>query len=131
MARAIGALPAETSSTMDLLLHCRLAAVALALALTGAHAAPQDAQREPVAPQQQAPAGLPLYSSDGKMLGRVVASGLDDDDQPVLVAEIERPLGIGTRAIAIPASMFVRKGKRIELTITAAEVGARLGRTGR
>jgi hypothetical protein len=120
------------SATMPLLLHCRLAVAALALVLAGAHAAPQDARRQPpTASQQQAPAGLPLYSSDGKRLGRVVAAGVDDNDEPVLVAEIQRPLGIGPRAIAIPTNMFVQRRDRIELTITEAEMNARLGGVGR
>jgi hypothetical protein len=119
-------------ATMPLLLHCRLAAAALALVLAGAPAVPQDARRQPPAPpQQQAPAGLPLYSSDGKLLGRVIAAGVANDDEPVLVAEIQRPLGIGPQAIAIPSDMFVQRRDRIELTITAAEVNARLGGVGR
>jgi hypothetical protein len=70
--------------------------------------------------------GLPLFSSDGKRIGRIVASGIDGDNQAVLVAEIERPLGIGSDAVAIPSDMFVRKGGRVELTITAAEVADRI-----
>jgi hypothetical protein len=70
--------------------------------------------------------GLPLYSSDGKVVGKVIAMGLDEDNQPVLVAEVERQLGIGPMAIAVPTDMFVRKGARIELTITEAEVATRL-----
>lgn len=117
---------------MPLLLHCRLVVAALALVLAGAQAAPQETQRQPpTTPQQQAPAGLPLYSSDGKLLGRVIAAGVDSDDEPVLVAEIQRPLGIGPQAIAIPSDMFVQRRDRIELTITAAEVNARLGGVGR
>ncbi|HEY7550248.1 MAG TPA: PRC-barrel domain-containing protein [Hyphomicrobiaceae bacterium] len=117
---------------MPPLLHYRVAAAALALVLAGAQAVPQDARRHPpAAPQQRAPAGLPLYSSDGKLLGRVIAAGVDNDDRPVLVAEIQRPLGIGPQAIAIPTDMFVQRPDRIELTITAAEVNARLGGVGR
>jgi hypothetical protein len=131
-----GALERRVSSsggaTMPLLLHCRLAAAALALVLAGAPAVSQDARRQPpTTPQQQAPAGLPLYSSDGKLLGRVIAAGVANDDEPVLVAEIQRPLGIGPQAIAIPSNMFVQRRDRIELTITAAEVNARLGGVGR
>jgi hypothetical protein len=119
-------------ATMLLPIHCRLAAAALALVLAGAQAVPQEARRQqPAAPQQQAPAGLPLYSSDGKLLGRVIAAGVDNDNEPVLVAEIQRPLGIGPQAIAIPTDLFVQKRDRIELTITEAEVNARLGGTSR
>jgi hypothetical protein len=83
----------SSGATMPLLIHCRLAIAALALALAGDQALPQDAPRQRSArPQQQAPAGLPLYSSDGKMLGKVIATGVDDDGEPVLVAEIQLPL---------------------------------------
>ncbi|MBO0764627.1 MAG: PRC-barrel domain-containing protein [Hyphomicrobiaceae bacterium] len=118
---------------MPLVFRDRLAAAAVALALAGAQATSQDAQRQPRATSQphQTPAGLPLYSSDGRKLGKVIATGLDSDDEPVLVAEIERPLGIGPQTIAIPTNMFVPRRDRIELTITEAEVNARLGGTGR
>jgi hypothetical protein len=46
----------------------------------------------------------------------------------VLVGEIERQLGLGLEAIAIPTDLFVRKEGRIELTITEDEVNARLAR---
>jgi ABC-type sugar transport system substrate-binding protein len=116
---------------MAILLRSRTAMAALALAL-----APACAQAE--APGQQ-PAdttgtavrqavGLPVYTADGKAIGKVVASGIDQDSQPVLVAEIERQLGLGPEAIAIPTDLFVQKQGRIELTITEAEVNARLGR---
>jgi hypothetical protein len=42
------------------------------------------------------------------------------------VAEIAQPLAIGPTAIAVPIDMFARKGNRIELTLTQAEVNARL-----
>jgi hypothetical protein len=121
----------SSGATMPLLTRCRLTVAALALALGGAQALPQDAPRQrPARPQQeQAPAGLPLYSSDGKMLGKVIATGVDDDGEPVLVAEIQRPLGIGPEAVAIPSNMFVQRRDRIELTITEAEVNAKLRRT--
>jgi hypothetical protein len=71
-------------------------------------------------------AGLPLYTADGKQIGKVIAMGLDEEDRPVLVAEIAQPLGLGPMAIAVPTDMFVRKGNRVELTLTEAEVNARL-----
>jgi hypothetical protein len=77
---------------------------------------------------QRTPVGLPLYTSDGKAIGKVIATGVDEDDEPVLVAEIGRTLGLGSRAVAVPADLFVRKPGRIELTLTEEEVKARLGR---
>ena len=68
------------------------------------------------------------FSSDGKEIGTVITTGFDEDNEPVLVAEIAQPLGIGTMAVAVPTSMFVRKGDRVELTLTEAEVNARLKR---
>jgi hypothetical protein len=107
------------------------AAGALALLAASALAPRAGAQAVQQAPPAQAGrvvAGLPLYTSDGKLIGRAIAMGLDDDDEPVLVAEIARPLGIGPEAIAVPTDMFVHKDDRIELTITEAEVNAKLGR---
>jgi hypothetical protein len=77
-------------------------------------------------PAEASVEGLPIYTSDGKAIGKVIAMGLDEDNKPVLVGEIERQLGFGPMAIAVPLDMFVRKDQRIELTITEAEVTSRL-----
>jgi PRC-barrel domain protein len=106
-------------------------APALALALTMAPAAlPGTAQAPPQKPKQPQPSldGLPLYTSDGKEIGKVITMGVDEDNEPVLVAEIAQQLGLGSMAIAVPKNMFVHKGGRVELTITEAEVSARLGK---
>ena len=60
-------------------------------------------------------------------MGRVTEVGIDDG-QAILIAEIERPLGIGADPVAIPVEMFARKGDRVELSITAVEVRDRLAR---
>lgn len=104
-------------------------AVLFALAAVLAGPAPAEAQhdRKPAAGKaDRTLVGLPIYSSDGKRLGRILALGVDDDNRPVLVAEIERSLGIGSDAVAIPYDLFVRKSHRVELTITAAEVSRRI-----
>lgn len=115
-----------------MILSLRLrATAALVLALVPATYAPaEDRQQRPggKAVIERQAVGMPLYTSDGKAIGKIVATGLDQDDQPVLVAEIERQLGIGPEAVAIPADLLVRRQGRIELTITEAEVNARLGR---
>jgi PRC-barrel domain protein len=103
-----------------------LAALVLALAAAPVSAQQQLQQQHPQG--QRTPVGLPLYTSDGKAIGKVIATGVDEDDEPVLVAEIGRTLGLGSTAIAVPADLFVRKPGRIELTLTEAEVKARLGR---
>ena len=98
----------------------RIVVVALAALVALAAAAPAAAQpsRKSAADRPgRTLVGLPLFSSDGKRIGRIVASGADGDNQAVLVAEIERPLGIGSDAVAIPFDMFVRKAGRVELTI--------------
>jgi hypothetical protein len=85
----------------------------------------------PVAGQEatrfaNAPAGLRLFSSDGKQLGKVLGEGADDDDQPVIVAEIERPHGAGSHMAAIPTDLFVQWPDRVVLKISADEVAKRL-----
>lgn len=103
-----------------------LAMLSVAPAVTPAAA--QGAKPSPPAETQRPVAGLPLYTADGKAIGRALAMGVDEDEEEVLVAEIERLAGIGPRAVAIPTKMFVRKADRIELTLTEAEVAAKLGR---
>jgi PRC-barrel domain len=105
-----------------------LAAVVVALAAT-APAAAQHSRKPAAGQADRALVGLPLFSSDGKRIGRVLATGTDDDDQAVLVAEIAWPLGIGSHAVAIPSDLFVRKAGRVELTITAAEVAERISKS--
>jgi sporulation protein YlmC with PRC-barrel domain len=103
------------------------ALAALAIALAAAPAMSQHRQQRPMK-ADRSPVGLPIFTSDGKAIGTVLATGIDEDDQAVLVAEIEQPLGVGADAVAIPTNMFVRKANRIELTITEAEVRDRLAR---
>ena len=103
-----------------------LALAALAAMPGLAQAPAQRPQEAPGAKPQPSVEGMPLYTSDGKAIGTVIAMGLDDDDEPVLVAEIAQPLGLGPTAVAVPTDMFVRKGDRVELTLTEAEVNAKL-----
>ena len=89
----------------------------------------QHQQRPPAGKAHRALVGLAIFTSDGKEIGKVLATGIDENDQFVLIAEIERLLGIGPLAVAIPTHMFVRKSNRIELTITEAEISNTLSRT--
>jgi hypothetical protein len=122
------------ASSSPWLLRHGLAAATLTLALAVAPGISQTAQprsQQPPAARAQQPdpslAGKPLYTSDGKEIGTVLTTGLDEDNnEPVLVAEIAQPLGFGPMAVAVPANMFVSKGDRVELTLTEAEVQARL-----
>lgn len=104
----------------------RFLIVALLLALAAAPATAQQGRKAPAATIDRAVIGLPVFSSDGERIGKVLAIGTDDNDRTVLVAEIERPLGIGTDPVAIPRDLFRRMPNRIELTITAAEVNDRI-----
>lgn len=91
----------------------------------------QPAQSPPQSKPQGAFAGLPLYTSDGKLIGKVLALGVDEDNETVMVAEIARSLGLGPTAIAVPFNLInASKGRtdRVELTLTEAEVNARLRR---
>ena len=82
--------------------------------------------REPPAVQPDATTiGFPIFSSDGKKLGRIVQVGVADDG-PVLLAEIERPLGLGSIIVAVPTTMIERRTNRIKLTITALQVRDKL-----
>jgi hypothetical protein len=108
--------------------------LATSLALTPMPAAAQDAAAvsprpsQPATTAQGAVVGLPIFTSDGKEIGKALATGTDEHDVAVLVAEIERPFGIGSVAVAIPTDMFVRMADRIVLAITDAEVSQRLAR---
>jgi hypothetical protein len=119
--------PTFGGAVMILRSQPRLAAAVLAVALAAAPAFAESPQQRPASRNERAAVGLPIYTSDGKAIGKVVATGVDEDNKAVLVGQIERPLGLGPQAVAIPTDLFVRKGDRIELTLTEAEVNARLG----
>jgi hypothetical protein len=80
---------------------------------------------------QSAVVGLSIFTSDGKEIGKALAMGTDEHGLAVLVAECERPFGIGSVAVAIPTDMFVLMTDRIVLSITEAEVSQRLARADR
>lgn len=69
--------------------------------------------------------GLPIFSIDGKELGRMTEFVVDDGEI-ILIAEIERPLGFGPTIVVIPAGMVERTADRIKLKITAGQVWGRL-----
>jgi hypothetical protein len=108
-----------------------LTALAIAGTLVVVAPAAQQERTPLTANAARAAIGLPVFSSDGKQLGKVVAEGIDEDDQPVIVAEFERPLGIAPHLAAIPAYMLAQRPDRIVLTITAEEVANRLFRAQR
>ena len=99
---------------------------------TPAHdAAVSSHSSQPPPTTERAVVGLPIFTSDGKEIGKVLATGTDEDGLTVLVAEFERSSGIGSVAAAIPTDMFVLMTDRVVLAITAAEVSQRLARADR
>ena len=118
---------------MLLILGLSVVAYALAPMPAPAHDAavvsPRPSQPPPTS--ERAVVGLPIFTSDGKEIGKVLATGKDEDGLTVLVAEFERSSGIGSVAAAIPTDMFVLITDRIVLSITENEVSQRLARAGR
>jgi hypothetical protein len=66
-----------------------------ALTIAPALVSPTTAEQKPSARAERTSVGLPIFSSDGKRIGKVLATGIDEDDQPVLVAEVEHAPGLG------------------------------------
>jgi hypothetical protein len=111
-----------------------LAAGSVAVALM---VSPAMAQQQPPAPTkpQEAPAptrpeaqqldagmvGLAVYSSDGQKLGQVAEVGMSAGS-PAIRAEMGEFLGLGATSVVIHADAFERKGDRIEVAMTAAEI---------
>jgi len=86
---------------------------------------------QPPPTTERAVVGLPIFTSDGAKIGKVLATGTDEDGMAVLVAEIEQPLGMGPIAVAIPTDMLAPMTDRIVLSISEAEVSQRLARADR
>ena len=70
--------------------------------------------------------GLPVVTSDGRQIGRVTEVVREPGHESTLIAEIERPGGIGPRTVSIPADMFVQRATRIEISLTFEELNDRL-----
>ena len=103
-----------------------LGVFALAISTVTPALAQQDLDELRIAMPDASLVGLRIMSSDGQEVGQVTEIGIDDG-QAILVGEIDRPLGIGSDVVAIPAEMFVNRGDHVELTITAAQVRDRVG----
>lgn len=67
--------------------------------------------------------GLPVWSSDGKEIGLVVAasSGIDGKVQSIDVA-VGSFLGFGERTVMVTADKFQNLGERVLLALTVQEV---------
>ena len=118
---------------MPLILGLSVVAYALAPMPAPAHDAAAVSPRpsQPPPTSERAVVGLPIFTSDGKEIGKVLATGTDEGGLAVLVAEFEGAFGIGSVAVAIPTDTFVLITDRIVLSITEAEVSQRLARADR
>jgi sporulation protein YlmC with PRC-barrel domain len=104
-----------------------LLAVAVAVALTVMPGLAQEMHQRPRAGSAALLVGLPVFTSDGQEIGKVIGWAKHQGEH-LLIAEIERPLGIGSQTVAIPIDMFVQRVDRIELTITAEQMADKLAR---
>ena len=101
------------------MLRSTLVSMALCLALA---AAPAHAQwQSPAAQQEPTLIGLPLYSSDGAILGEITAVGMYREHKAIEV-EISGFLGFGTKTIFVPIELVQVKSDRGELAMTADQV---------
>jgi hypothetical protein len=106
-----------------------LAALGLAIALAVVPASAQQSQPPTMQPDIGL-VGLPVYSSDGQMLGQVTDTVRAGGRQAVR-AEMGAFLGLGPSIILIDADVFQTKVDRVELKMTAAEVRERISNQGR
>ena len=104
-----------------------LLAVPIAVVLTALPGDGQQMHPQPRAGSSVLLAGLPVFTSDGQEIGKVIGWAKHRGEH-LLIAEIERPLGIGSQTVAIPIDMFVQRVDRIELTITAEQMADKLAR---
>ncbi len=105
-------------------------AVLIATALAVMPALAQQDVQEPRGPRLDASrVGLPLLSSDGETIGQITAVEIYNG-QMVLIGEIDRPLGLGSDTVSIPAGMFEEKADHIQLTMPAESIRDSIARSG-
>ena len=105
-------------------------AVLIATALAVMPALAQQDVQEPRGPRLDASrVGLPLLSSDGETIGLITAVEIYDG-QMVLIGEIDRPLGLGSDTVSIPAGMFEEKADHIQLTMPAERIRDSIAQSG-
>jgi len=96
-----------------------LAGFALVVAFAATQVLAQ--QGQPPATPESSLVGLPVYSSDGQKLGEVTAAVTAAGKTAVRV-EMGAFLGLGPSQVLVDDGVHQRKGDRVELTMTAAEV---------
>ena len=105
-------------------------AVLIAIALAVVPALAQQDVQEPQGPRLDASrVGLPLLSSDGEKIGQITAVEIYDG-QVVLIGEIDRPLGLGSDTVSVPAGMFEEKADHIQLTMPAESIRDSIAQSG-
>ena len=62
---------------------------------------------------------LPVYSSDGQNLGRVIQVAMSEGKLKGVRAELGDTLGIGAATVVIGAEVLEQKPDRLEITMTA------------
>jgi PRC-barrel domain len=101
-----------------------LPACAMAVALMVVSGVAQEKRERPLTGASAVLVGLPVFTSDGREIGKVI--GTARDREPMLIAEIEGFLGMGPKTVVIPIDMFVQRADRIDLKITHEQVSDRL-----
>jgi hypothetical protein len=97
--------------------HAVMAALALFL-LAGAPAA---IAQTGTAHTDTSVIGMPIYTSDGMMIGQVTTLGRYRG-QSSMIGEVGRQLGFGTRRVLIPDTLASVQNDRVILTITSDRV---------
>jgi PRC-barrel domain len=100
----------------------RHALVAFVLVVSFAASPALAQQGQPPAAQPEATLiGLPVFSSDGLRVGEVTSVAKAAGKTAVRV-EMGAFLGLGPSQVLVDADVFQRKGDRLELNVTAAQV---------
>ncbi len=102
----------------------RMLAISAALALAlAAPAAAEKGQNQALTPQDaQGWSGKPVYSNDGKEVGKVTLLESSADSKATqLRADIGAATGAGPHPVILPATRFSLQGDRVVLDMSAAQ----------
>jgi hypothetical protein len=80
------------------------------------------AQQKQPSDEDLAAYGLPVYSSEGQRIGRVMQVRTADGHVFALRAEVRADGAPGSKVVDIPASRFTRGTGRVQLSLTMVEV---------
>ena len=96
-------------------------AVMACLALFLLAGAPAALAGEGYCPHRTSVIGMPIYTSDGMMIGQVTTLGRYRGESS-MIGEVGRLLGFGTRRVLIPDSLATVQNDRVILTIPSDRV---------